>query len=335
MGIRSKIEGDFKAVNLAGMADDMLAQVVSDFAADRFQASNRANAAVAGAFVPYTVAVNGGPVHRGQGEMFPERQLAVVLKPNPPAPRVSRKLPTIGIDWAWDRLQGSALDRALTGLVRLDKKLGRIEDPIAFVRHLGEAASDPQVALLRYLLTRYAQANYPDLFRRMDEAKALYRVYRIISLGRSLFGAAGSESDADPGVLAWIARELRARSPVLSGAYRDAHELYADGEPLMNAADVTDNVKLPKAEEFSFTNTVPYARKIEIGKTKSGRDFVVQAESRVYERLATVARQRFDGVADIQFEMRAVIGAQQTPQRHARRPHNRPAVRYPSIVVRF
>lgn len=331
MGIRSKFDSDFKAINLSSMADDMLAQVVANHAADRFRVSNRANTAVAGGPVPYTVAVNGRPIFRGAGEVLSPQQLALALRPAPSPVRVQRRMPTLVFNWAWESLQPSRVERAIQMLGKLEAALGNVQDAAGFLRML---AANDRSGILRMLLEQYAQRQYPELFARLDQVKALYRVYRLAHLGGKLI-AGGGKQDADPDVLAWIARELRARSPFVSGGYRDGHTLYADGEPLMPAADVSEDSRLPEAREFSFTNTVPYARKIEFGKTQSGRDFVVQVPNRIYERLAEAARERFRGAAEISFEMRAVIAETQTPQRRARRPHNVSGVRYPSIVVRF
>lgn len=78
-----------------------------------------------------------------------------------------------------------------------------------------------------------------------------------------------------------------------------------------------------------------YARKIEFGKTESGRDFVISVPNHIYERVAEDARTKFRDVADIAYEVRAVTAGVQTPQRHAKRQHNISGVRYPSIVVTF
>lgn len=196
-------------------------------------------------------------------------------------------------------------------------------------------AAGDRTGILRFVLMRYAELRYPGAFARLDQARALWRIWRIAQTGGSLLTGGNRDSAAEPSVLAWIAAELRDRSPVDSGAYRDAHMLLADGRFLMNAAEVSEDTRLPRADEFSFTNTVPYARKIEFGKTKAGRDFVIQVPNHIYERTARDARQRFRGIADIQYEVRALIDGHQTPQRHAWKPHNRPAVRYPAIVVRF
>ncbi len=339
MGINSKFDGDFKAIKLAGMADDMLAEVVADHASDTFRPSNRANAMVAGTYVPYTVAIDGRLVHRGRGEIFPRQQVAAVI--NPPGTSVARtvrKLPTILMDWRWEDLELGAVAHALAVLVRANKTIEKFESPTKFLSPNARLAllfAEGEVgAITRILLLRFGKNRYPKLFQRLDEARALYRVYRIVSFASGLLGS-GSDSDADPTVLAWIAEQLRAGSPVLSGAYRDAHMLYADGEELMRASEVNENTQLPQAQEFSIANTVPYARKIEMGTTKAGRAFVISVPNHLYERVAKDASERFEGLAEISFEMRAVIGAQQTPQRSARPAHNKSDVRYPSIIVRF
>lgn len=148
-------------------------------------------------------------------------------------------------------------------------------------------------------------------------------------------------------VLRWIAEMLVDRSPFVSGNYRRGHTLFADGK------ETPVGGTIPAAQEYSFTNLVPYARKIEIGKTKSGRAFVVQVEPRIYERTAKDARARFGNIARIEFTFRGIVGGFQINQAKAaaltgagRRKatgaieksiapmsHNKSAVRFPAIVV--
>lgn len=97
-------------------------------------------------------------------------------------------------------------------------------------------------------------------------------------------------------VLQWIWQALKDRSPVDSGDYRDSHVLLADGAP------VTPGGTIPPASTFIFANAQPYARRIELGKTKSGRDFVLQVPSRIYERVAKDAKARFGNLAAIEFD---------------------------------
>lgn len=94
-------------------------------------------------------------------------------------------------------------------------------------------------------------------------------------------------------VLIWIAQTLEARSPHVSGEYQHSHALLADGV-LVN---VGQNV--PVADEYMFVNTVDYARRIEVGKIESGRDFVIQVPNRIYERTAKDAKSKFGKIAKI------------------------------------
>lgn len=94
-------------------------------------------------------------------------------------------------------------------------------------------------------------------------------------------------------VLVWIGNTLQERSPVTSGAYRKGWTLLADGKV------VAAGQEAPIADEYTFVNTVPYARRIEVGKTDSGRDFLIQVPNRIAERTAKDATARFGNVAKI------------------------------------
>jgi hypothetical protein len=103
-------------------------------------------------------------------------------------------------------------------------------------------------------------------------------------------------------VLQWIAQTLLDRSPVVSGDYRRGHTLFADG------VEVDPLGIVPQASQYIFVNTVPYARKIEVGKTESGRDFVIQVQNRIYERTAADAKAKYGNLANIKFSYQAVTG---------------------------
>lgn len=124
-------------------------------------------------------------------------------------------------------------------------------------------------------------------------------------------------------VLRWIHAELVERSPRGpaggAGTYRDAHRLFADGREIALGPD------LPEAAEYSFTNTVPYARKLEIGTTESGRPFVIRTEPRLYDQVSAEAARRFKGTVKIAYTFRALAGGYRT---------KRGAMRYPTIIVR-
>lgn len=139
-----------------------------------------------------------------------------------------------------------------------------------------------------------------------------------------------AEFELIEGVLRFIAEELERRSPVVSGAYRRGHTLFVDG------LEVQRGGRIPLGEEYVFANAVPYARKIEVGKTEAGRAFVIQVPNRIYERLAKDARSRFGNQAEIKFAFREFVGAYRL--RHAagrRRDRQRGgAVQSPAIIVR-
>ncbi len=103
-------------------------------------------------------------------------------------------------------------------------------------------------------------------------------------------------------VLTWIAQTLLDRSPVVSGAYRKGHTLFADG------AEVDPFGVIPSASVYVFTNGVPYTRKIEIGKTEAGRDFVIQVQNKIYERTATDAKAKYGNIAKIRFTYQSLQG---------------------------
>lgn len=99
--------------------------------------------------------------------------------------------------------------------------------------------------------------------------------------------------------------ELRKMSPVQSGDYVRSHTLYINGTP----TDVTPKT-LKAGDQVYIANPVPYSRRIEVGKTKSGRAFVMQVEPRIYERVAKrVLIPRYRNQAKITFGYVTLSGA--------------------------
>lgn len=320
MGIRASFTGA-QTIDISSIADDMLAQVIADHAAERFRPANRANRQVAGGDITYTVTVDGRVVHAGKGDLFPTNQVAVVVR------RTPGRRHSVTVDWLWHKLQGVTLARAVDAYWQIQSA----------AQFLG-IWSNPQAGLARWLLLRYLHHRYPAVMarlalydQRIDTAKKLYRLYRWSKIAGGLLpsGSGGGES----GVLAWIARELRERSPVMSGAYRDAHALYGDGRMIMGAGDITSDSEVPEAKEYSFSNAVPYSRRLEFGKTKSGRDFLISVPNRIYERVAADARSKFGEIASFEYTSLPIIGGEQVSSRRAgARGRN---ARYPTIIVRM
>jgi hypothetical protein len=99
---------------------------------------------------------------------------------------------------------------------------------------------------------------------------------------------------------------LQRLSPVRTGLYAKSHTIYVNGRPAGRAPKVLTG-------EVIISNPVPYARKIEIGKTRSGRPFVIQVPNRIYERAAKALRSRYRNVAKIEYAYINVAGQDRWP----------------------
>jgi hypothetical protein len=121
-------------------------------------------------------------------------------------------------------------------------------------------------------------------------------------------GNSNLESVVLPGPLVWKYRyageiikdalmALQKASPVKSGLYAKSHMVFVNG-----AAVSTIPNALKPGDEVMISNPVPYARRIEIGKTEAGRDFIITVPNRIYERVATkVLMPKYRNVAKIRF----------------------------------
>lgn len=94
-------------------------------------------------------------------------------------------------------------------------------------------------------------------------------------------------------------------SPRQSGDYANAHTI------LLNRKAVPQlPANLARGDVITLVNPIVYARRLEIGKTKAGRKFVLQVPDRIYERVAkNVLMPRYREVADIQFGYVELEGA--------------------------
>lgn len=90
--------------------------------------------------------------------------------------------------------------------------------------------------------------------------------------------------------------ELERNSPRQSGAYIRGHTIFVNGQAV---SAVPKTIKA--GDQIYIANLVPYARKIEIGKTQAGRAFVIQVPNRIYERVTKLLKSRYRGQADIRF----------------------------------
>lgn len=100
-------------------------------------------------------------------------------------------------------------------------------------------------------------------------------------------------------------RELQAISPVDSGRYRNSHTLYINGQP-----QALGYANIKSGDEVWITNPVPYARRLEVGKTQTGRDFLISVPNRIYERMAKqILPRRFRNTAAFEFGYVTLPGA--------------------------
>lgn len=127
-------------------------------------------------------------------------------------------------------------------------------------------------------------------------------------------GRIGIEFEIIGDVLEFIRAELIKASPVDSGAFRKAHQLFADGR------EVLPGETPPPAEIYTFSNPVPYARKIEIG----AMTMRVPGSDHVFERASRAAKRRFGNTAQIRFTFVDTIGRSASPK--ARRASRAPAI---------
>lgn len=91
---------------------------------------------------------------------------------------------------------------------------------------------------------------------------------------------------------------LKRSSPIVSGEYRNSHTLFVNG---IAVKDVPFDIKA--TDDLMISNPVPYARRLEVGKTKTGRAFVIQVAPHIYERVALdIIRPQYRNVASVSFE---------------------------------
>lgn len=138
---------------------------------------------------------------------------------------------------------------------------------------------------------------------------------------------------------------LRKASPVKSGDYVRGHTLY------LNLTPVETLKSWKPGDEVSITNTVPYARVIEVGK-RGGTVVKFSMPPHVYEKVARALMRQYREMADIQFSYRAVLGGGQVDQLTMRRgaptrnkksgrfapgtgsqQHNKAEMRWPTITI--
>ena len=136
-----------------------------------------------------------------------------------------------------------------------------------------------------------------------------------------------------------IIKALEAASPHVSGEYKGSHGLW------INGLEVATNTPIQRGQEVFVSNTVDYARRIEVGKTDEGRAFVMQVKPHIYERIAKKMAVKYENVAHIYFnyvelpnawEIKGKLGPTYklpTGKKRKRRQHVGEKVRAPAIFI--
>jgi hypothetical protein len=89
--------------------------------------------------------------------------------------------------------------------------------------------------------------------------------------------------------------ELKRQSPVLSGEYRQSHTVYVNDQPVGDSIPKT----IQPGDTVFIANPVPYARRLEVGRTKGGRLFLISVPNRIYQRVAEMTKAEGKGRAKI------------------------------------
>lgn len=105
-------------------------------------------------------------------------------------------------------------------------------------------------------------------------------------------------------ILQFIITELIKASPFKSGDYRKSHLVFVDGVQVQGIP-----TELKPGQDVMVINPLAYSRKLEIGKTQSGRDFLISVPNRIYERVAKMAKAKYGNVARISMTYATVPGA--------------------------
>lgn len=125
---------------------------------------------------------------------------------------------------------------------------------------------------------------------------------------------------------------LLRNSPQRSGNYKRGHQVFVNNSPVGQACP-----PLAEGDQVFIANTVPYARRLEVGLKNDGSAFVVQVSPRIYERSLKEVRRRFANAVRITMTYVDLQGAYVTKGslRQIRARGHRRGKQKPGTVVRF
>jgi hypothetical protein len=127
-----------------------------------------------------------------------------------------------------------------------------------------------------------------------------------------------------------VLRELIVRSPKRTGAFARGYAVLVNGAEIQALDQIGHD-----AAEVLIVNTMPYARRLEIGKSADGSPFVVQVRPRFIEAVALALRSRFGNVAQLWFNYFDLEGAYALRRRggSGKARAAGAAIRYPGIRI--
>lgn len=96
-------------------------------------------------------------------------------------------------------------------------------------------------------------------------------------------------------LIAFALEELRRQSPSMSGNYKRSHTVYVNDTAVGDSIPTT----IKAGDKIYIANPVPYARRLEIGRTRSGRSFLIQVPNRIYERVTEMTKAEGKGRAKV------------------------------------
>jgi hypothetical protein len=141
-----------------------------------------------------------------------------------------------------------------------------------------------------------------------------------------------------PSVIAYGLGVAQGRSPVESGEYRHSWLILVDGAIWKS----TTYTNVPQGATVTITNFAPYSRRLEIGKTKSGRAFVMQVPPRIVEAVAQMLKRKFADMVTVDYAYIEIPGGYRLRSHfHSRRTGRLRSDRsrgaqmtYPSAIIR-
>jgi hypothetical protein len=89
--------------------------------------------------------------------------------------------------------------------------------------------------------------------------------------------------------------ELKRQSPSQSGKYKESHAVYVNDQPVGDTVPKT----IQPGDTIFIANPVPYARRLEIGRTKSGRAFLISVPNNIYKRVTEMTKAQGKGRANV------------------------------------